>query len=249
MSTVESMKSREVSPQMALIAILVFLALCGGVIFAVVKLFSGSTGEDFAVERSGRERVTAPATTEASVVKSTDDGIIVKRNLFRARGADGAIIPANADAPPPVPEVPFQVTPVTPPPVAPPPAALQPKLAYTGNVEIGGEAFALIENLETKLAEYARVGSMIYGYTLKTIQPEIVTLEANGRTVTLNLGANKVEEATPPPKPATPAQPAQPAAQPANNTPPPAAATNGGNGQPNRDFRGRGRSQGEQEGQ
>ncbi|HOF86614.1 MAG TPA: hypothetical protein PLZ36_00740 [Armatimonadota bacterium] len=250
MSTAASMTSRDVSPRMALIAILVVLALSGGVIFAVVRILSGSAGEDFAAERAGRPRATTPAAPETAGGDTADDGIIVQRNLFRARGAASKpIIPAQADVPPPVPDVPFQITPVTPPPVAPPPAAPRPTLAYTGNVEIGDEAYALIENLETKLAEYARVGSMVYGYTLKTIQPEVVTLEAHGHTVTLNLGANKVEEATTPPKTDAPAQPNPPAAQPANTAPPPGGRPSAiDNGQPTRDFRGRGRARGAQEG-
>jgi hypothetical protein len=245
MSVMSRMKSTDVSPKTALISILVFLLVAGGAIFGLVKLLTGSSGTTAAVEPDLRPAITAAAKAPAkntAVPVTTDDAIIVKRNLFRLSGAPvGPIIPPNADMPPP----PFgNVAPVTPPAFVPPPP--QPKLAYTGIVEIAGKNYALIENLESKMAEYICVGSMAFGYKLLDVNAEFATIEVTGQPVTLNMGANKVEETTA--KPAEPA-PAAPAAQPAA-TPPAATATPEpapGNRFPNREGRGRGRSP--QEGQ
>jgi hypothetical protein len=111
----------------------------------------------------------------------------------------------------------------------------KPKVAYTGSVEIGDATYALLEDLTTREAQYTKVGTTVFGCTLIAMTPNVATVQANGMTFALNLGENKVEEATA--KPATPAPPAAQPAQPATPAPPATATP----AQPvtRGDFRGR----------
>lgn len=206
-------KSQELSPRAAIVAIVVFLLLAGGVIAGVVKLLTGSSGSavQAASSRSTRAGTRNTPNTDAGV--DGDFTIVTQRNLFAAPGSK-PLIPAKADVVKgPAPFAPSQ--PVVPP---PPPPAPPPKVAYTGSVEIAGTTYALLEDLDTHEAQYLRAGSNAFGCTLTAVNTNYVTVTAYGQTFTLNIGENKVEEAIAPPKVAAPAPP--PSAAPAANQPP-----------------------------
>lgn len=234
MSTTQD--AQELSPRAVVIAMVVFVALLGGGVFAVVKFLTGSPGGSSIVMPTSRRTVTA-AVAKADGAPAGGVAAILQRNLFLAPGAK--IIPDKIDTA----GAPFgEVKPVVPP---PPPAAVPqaPKVAYTGSVEIGDATYALLEDLATREAQYTKVGTTVFGCTLIAMTPNVATVQSGGMTFALNLGENKTDEPVAPPKADTPAKPAegQPAAAPAN---PPA---NGGQpNMPNRgDFRGRNRGNGD----
>ena len=188
MSMMSSLKATEVTPRTVLLSLAVFLLLTGGVIAGVMKLVNGSsTVTPVEKPRAPHNAVKPAAKPDAreTFVPAGDYTIIIKRDLFHS----GPIIPPKGDVPPVAPSPFASVGPVTPP---PPPAPPAPKIAYTGHVEIGSDTFALLESLDTQIAQYARVGDMAFGCKLTAIDTNYVKLEVSGQTITLNIGENKV---------------------------------------------------------
>ena len=238
MSLVNKMQSTDVSPRTVLLSIVVLVLATAGVLTAVVKLMNApapSRGPQLVdLPPTPVATVSVPArgpdkSTGASPVKA-DYSIIVKRNLFRptqtAVAAVTAPPPAVPIAPPPAkpPVVPPFKPLVNPAPATPPVA--QPKLAYTGMVEVGGETYALIEHLDTREAQYVRKGGTAFECKVVEVTPVSVAIEHMGAPFTLNLGENKKEETAPPPA-------AQSGNQPPSGGQPPAAAPPGGPQPPN----------------
>jgi hypothetical protein len=206
MSMLTQLKSTDVSPRAAFISVLGLLVVSTGVILWVVRGASGVSGQG--VERSPRrpatpaQAIAARAQASAPAPEVSSYAVIVSRNLFQA--PPGSVPPATTpqnSAPPPVfppaGDAP-QVEPFSPTlqPAEPPP---RPKVACTGIVEIAGQPYALLEQLELATAKYVQVGESAFDCTLTAISARGVTLEANGEVFTLAVGANKVE-----PEPAKP---------------------------------------------
>jgi len=251
MSVLDKLRATEVTPRTALLSIAILVLAAAGVLAVVVKLMNGPSSAAAVPERPDAPVPTAsapaPATNHgkfaAMPAGKPDYAVIVKRNLFRSTEKIAAVIlvppPVLPTTPPVLPK--SSVPPYTPFGNAAPATPAPPSLAYTGVVEVGGETYALIEQLESHDAQYVRKGGTAFDCTVTDIAPRAVTLEYVGTTFTLNLGENKTEpEPTPPP-----------AAQPNNgqpgNTPgavPPGGRPGFGSGMPpngNGGYQGRAR--------
>jgi len=146
----------------------------------------------------------APAVATAPT--DADYAVIVKRDLFRSL----AVTPP-APGPVKTARLPILSKPVR---VAePPPFAMHhdsanastSAVAFTGLVIIAGTQYALLESVEDHVAKYVRKGGSAFGFTLKEITEQAVTLDLDGQTIVLNLGDNKTEEATSRPQETPPA--------------------------------------------
>lgn len=206
MSMKQPGKSAALTPQTTLIVIAVFLLASVGVVMAVVKM-AGSSGN--AVTAVARPSLPAPATTGATHAdvageltrEAQNYTVVVSRNLFQAQGGAAVVTkpkPAPTPSPPPIIVPVFVNT----------PTVQAPTVAFTGVVEIAGDKYALLENLLDHHAQYTRVGSEAFGYTLKSIDGRSVTLVMDGTSMLLNMGDNKVSEKTTPPVTAAPQTPA-----------------------------------------
>lgn len=234
MSVMQQMQAKSLNTRTALISIVLFVLATAGVMTMVIKNINGSSAADtprtphtpqapaamtvktaLLAKAAGKKVVSAPT--------GKDYTVIVSRNLFKPR------IAVTADTPPaaPVDKNPFggfkpvNVNAVAP--FQPKSVALHPQMAFTGRVEIAGETYALLENVDEHLSQYTHIGSTAYGCKLTAIAESSVTLEAGGAPFTLNIGDNKVEEAFTPP----PAAPAPAPAPNAQNAAPGAAPGNG----------------------
>ena len=112
--------------------------------------------------------------------------LIVQRELFQPSPV--------AQLAPPAPEaaLPAQIEFSLPEPLwaqAPPESA--PLVYCTGIVEIAGQAYALLENGEPGIGEYAPVGGMALGYRVLEIGADYVVVESGGETSELSIRNNK----------------------------------------------------------
>ncbi|MHB9110257.1 MAG: hypothetical protein ACYDCO_24655, partial [Armatimonadota bacterium] len=212
MSLVNKLQSTDVSPRTVLFSIVILVLATAGVLTVVVKLMNGpSTPRERETQLLPVPTVSTvtrdPGKTTAALPVEADYGVIVKRNLFRPTGtAVAAVAAPPPQLPPPVlpvkpPEKPAVVPPFKPivntAPTTPPVA--QPKLAYTGVVEIASETYALIEHLDKHEAQYVSKGGAAFECKVVEITPIAVAIEYMGTPFTLTLGENKKEEAAPPP--------------------------------------------------
>lgn len=218
MSFVNKLQSTDVSPRTVLLSIVVLVLATAGVLAVVVKLMNGPSANQanreaklppMPVPAAGATTV-APGKDTGLLPVKADYGVIVTRNLFRpTETAVAAVAVPPQTLPPPVFPVKPPVKPVSVPPFKPivntaptTPPVPQPKLAYTGVVEIAGETYALIEHLDTHEAQYVREGSVAFECKVVKITPIAVAIESMGTPFTLNLGENKKEpEPTPPAAP------------------------------------------------
>jgi hypothetical protein len=91
-------------------------------------------------------------------------------------------------------------------------------LALTGIVETTDGLLVLVESISTKHGEFVGVGEQAFGFTVKSVGPDSVTLARGSQTYELRLGAKEIGGDTT--TPAAPAAPATPAAPEASTSPP-----------------------------
>lgn len=208
MSLTTKLRTAEVTPRTALMSIGGLLLLTVGVMTAVVKLTSAPSPRHVAPPRPSPVAESSRRGAKAADIyvmprSEADYAVIISRNLFRSLARPPLLFPPAMLPPfqptPPPPAVPisniapFQTT--TTPPVK---TSTRPKVAFTGVVDIAGDTYALLENLDTQLSQYTHVGSEAYGCKLVEIAGHAVTLEYGGETFTLNMGDNKTESAPAP---------------------------------------------------
>ena len=211
MSMMKSLRSTDISPRTAVMSLVALALVTGGVMMLVIKMTHGGAGSPgVKPTRTATAQNTAAATTLAPVSKAPADyAIIAARNLFRVPAAPTEGQPAattttttTVATAKPI----FNLTPSKP--TAPP----RPSLACTGIVEVGGDTYALIEQLDQQLAQYTRVGGTAFDCSLVSIDARSVTMAYGGEQFTLALGDNKVDT------PATPPAGAAPTGQPGTAT-------------------------------
>jgi hypothetical protein len=242
MSTLQKLRSTAVSPGMALLSVALFLLATGGIVWLVLQqlgVFATAPIRRAPLRPtpSAAETRARPGSVKGAPLPASAYAIITTRNLFRAPAAPTPpALPLFDESPKETPVAPSPAVVALPTPVKvvlppPPPAALpRPRLVCTGVVTIGDENYALLENLDTNEAHYARAGSTVLGCQVVSIGTQAISLQANGETYELALGDGKPD---PEPTKAPPPPPAPPAA-----TPPPTgdrpdgASYNGRTGRP-----------------
>lgn len=206
MSMMNKMQSTDISPKTALLSIIGFLAVSGVAITFIVRMVSGTPAETVnrpSLRPAAQISAITRGKAQAKPLAADAYNIIVARNLFNsgapkvvASTTQPPLVIETKTPPPTTPVAPF--TPVVVTPTMPKPA--RPKLAYTGLVEIAGQSYALLENLELGLAQYTRAGSTVFGCTLVAISPREVMLEQEGETFALRYGDDKPDPAPEAPK-------------------------------------------------
>jgi hypothetical protein len=149
-------------------------------------------------------RATRPS---PSADDSTEDfQIISRRNIFRPliepkkvkmqRSMQRYMPPANIKPLPPlIPPMPIQRAPQMKTPVPPqPPASPTNGIAVVGTVNVNGVMHGVVEDTIRHETRFIRVGEEAFGFRLKQIDDERAVLERDGKTFTLNLGANKEDQ-------------------------------------------------------
>lgn len=198
MKAAKSKNTKIVSPRMAILSIIVLFAVLGGSILLIVKSATGgwSTETKGTPNISGAKNTVAQSKDHNTLqVGASDYNVIVKRNLFLNPAMKVAVQPIKKVALPQI-----IVPPFTPTVVQPGVQEIPEQIAFTGMVELPTGKFALLENIETKEAQYVQVGSSAFGCTVLDASSSMATISKNGEKSTLLLGANKVEEAIIPPK-------------------------------------------------
>jgi len=198
-------KSAALSPRTTLIALSVFVLVIIGVIVFIMKL-NGSSGSAIALAPTKTVAQPSPKAMDtigdvtADLTPAGDNySVVVSRNIFQVQAGSAVATP-----PKPAPNSPpISISPVFP----STPTVQVPSVVFTGVVEIAGVKYALLENLLDHHAQYTRVGSEAFGYTLTTIDGRSATLTMDGSTTILNMGDNKAAEKTTPPVTATPLNP------------------------------------------
>ncbi|MCS6861308.1 MAG: hypothetical protein NZT92_13410 [Abditibacteriales bacterium] len=144
--------------------------------------------------------------------------IISRRNIFRPliapkkvrpsvqRVIQRYIPPTNVKPLPPlIPPMPVQRAPqVKAPAPSQPPASPINGVAVVGTVNVNGVMHGVIEDITRHETRFIRVGEEAFGFRLKQIDDERAVLERDGKTFTLNLGANKEDKPVRPPVKAQP---------------------------------------------
>jgi len=137
--------------------------------------------------------------------------VIAERNLFRPLTQLGpGPRPSSPTSPPPGGKMPVLPAgksggPPSPAPRSPssPPGSADFKktLAFTGVVETPDGTQALIENIQTKECRFVKQGDNAFGCRVTNINSQILSLEKDGSSFTLNIGENKPDSggAAPPP--------------------------------------------------
>lgn len=205
MNVLQQFRVKDLTPRTITLSIALFVLATSGVVVAVVvKTMPGSATAGIVKSMRYVNGPAAAASTPAAAaaanpaVNGQDYSVIVSRNLFHPLETTITV------APPVKPMLPVKVTPIK---VSTPifssvtrvAQPQVPELAYTGIVDVGGVQYALLERLEDQRAQYTRVGGSAFGYTLVALAEQAATLQANGTTMVLNIGANKQEEAITPP--------------------------------------------------
>lgn len=203
MKAPKSKTTKIVSPRMAILTIIVLFAVLGSSILLIVKSTTGGwTTETKGTSSTLLKKNTLAQSKEHNALQAgdVDYNIIVKRNLFLNPAMKIVALPTKKVAFPPMIQVsPFNITEIKSEVVE-----LPEQIAFTGMVELPTGKFALLENIETKEAQYVQVGSSAFGCTVLDASSSMATISKNGEKSTLLLGANKVEEAIVPPKVQTP---------------------------------------------
>lgn len=99
-------------------------------------------------------------------------------------------------------------------------------LALTGIIETTDGLRALVEQISTRKGDFVGVGDQVFGFTVKSIEPGMVTLAQGPKTYVLRLGAKNIPDTTPSPSasssapPSSTGPPSQSSASPPSFTPP-----------------------------
>ena len=189
MNLLNRLRSTEVSSRTAVIAALAVVLVTAGGATLIVRALTEPAVEP--LELTTPTSTASPATTPATsgLPEQGDSPIIGQAyDLIVQRGL-------------------FQPSPVALAPEAPLPALIEfdlpeplmaggwpgsaPLVYCTGIVEITGQAYALLENGEPGIGEYAPVGGMALGYRVLEIGADYVVVESRGETSELSIRNNK----------------------------------------------------------
>ncbi|HEX2949481.1 MAG TPA: hypothetical protein VHV83_07925 [Armatimonadota bacterium] len=237
-------KTKDISPRAAFLSVTVLVILTIGTITGVMKIMNPGTASNTASLRPHTKQ-TDESIQESDASDTHDYSVISERNLFHSTGHVPAALPSPPSLPvSPVIKVPPVVIQTGKPVVMPPPG---PRFAYTGMVDLPTGTYVLLEELDSKRSQYVRVGDMAFGCKVISATENTVTLDQHGEQITLNYGANKIEDlGTPTAKPEASALNQPNATTPDNKQSTDAPANVNPNGIPswgapgsNRRFRGR----------
>ena len=190
MNLINRLRSTEVSSRTAVIAALAVVLVTAGGATLIVRALTEPAVEPLVLTTPTSEA--SPATTRAATSGLPEQGdslligqaydLIVQRGLFQPSPvalAPEAPLPALIEF-----DLPEPLWAQAPPESAP--------LVYcTGIVEIAAQAYALLENGEPGIGEYAPVGGMALGYRVLEIAADYVVVESGGETSALSIRNNK----------------------------------------------------------
>ena len=197
MNLLNRLRSTEVSSRTAVIAVVAVVLVTAGGATLIVRVLNRPAVEPLVLTTPTSQAL--PATTRAATSGLPEQGdspimgqaydLIVQRGLFQPFPATLA-----AQAGPSAPEAPL-------------PALIEfdlpeplmaggwpesaPSVYCTGIVEVTGQAYALLENGEPGIGEYASVGGMALGYRVLEIGADYVVVESRGETSELSIRNNK----------------------------------------------------------
>ncbi len=190
MNLLNQLRSTEVSSRTAVIAALAVVLVTAGGATLIVRALTEPAVEP--LELTTPTSQAAPAATRAAMSGRPEQGdspitgqaydLIVHRDLFQpspAALAAQAPLPALIEFELPEPLMAW----------GPPESASS--VYCTGIVEITGQAYALLENGEPGIGEYAPVGGMALGYRVLEIGADYVVVESRGETSELSIRNNK----------------------------------------------------------
>ena len=214
MSVFTHLRSTDIKPRTAVLAVVFVLVFAAGAGAFLVKTLTGKQPDTLVADPAG-PKVSAGLADAAPPAlprgPAPADSLIVERNLFRPSPAQMAAAAAVAVTSPAqgltvgavakaatsgAQAVPF----------GPGRGNTGPDLYCTGIVKIGDESFALLESAALGFCQYIPVGGTVYGNRLVEIGEDYVVVESQGKTRRLNLQNNKPEAvvAAPAPAPGTP---------------------------------------------
>lgn len=190
MNLLNRLRSTEVSSRTAVIAALAVVLVTAGGATLIVRALTDPAVQPLVLTTPTSKA--SPATTRAATSGLPEQGdspimgqaydLIVQRDLFQPS-------PAALAAQAPLPDlIEFEL----PEPLmawGPPESATS--VYCTGIVEVTGQAYALLENGEPGIGEYAPVGGMALGYRVLAIGADYVVVESGGETSELSLRNNK----------------------------------------------------------
>ena len=189
MNLLNRLRSTEVSSRTAVIAALAVVLVTAGGATLIVRALTEPAVEplELTTPTSKASPATTPATSGMpeqgdSPITGQAYDLIVQRGLFQPSPvalAPEAPLPALIEF-----DLPEPLWAQAPPESAP--------LVYcTGIVEITAQAYALLENGEPGIGEYAPVGGMALGYRVLEIGADYVVVESGGETSELSIRNNK----------------------------------------------------------
>jgi len=192
MNLLNRLRSTEVSSRTAVIAVLTVVLVTAGGATLIMRALTEPAVEP--LELTTPTSKASPATTRAATSGLPGQGdspimgqaydLIVQRDLFQpspAASAAEAPLPALIEFELPEPLMAW----------GPPESASS--VYCTGIVEITGQAYALLENGEPGIGEYAPVGGMALGYRVLEIGADYVVVESRGQTSQLSIRNDKPE--------------------------------------------------------